>query len=251
MPAAAGGRTFDCIIEAFQIVKLASPVVGVVGKMYVERGDVVHRGQIVGKLEDRVEAANLALAKAKALDEYNSGAIRAHLDFLRSRQARTEQLAQRNFVTKAARDEAISDTHVAEQQLAGADLSRRVAQIEVRHAQSLLDQKLLRSPVDGVVTEILLRPGEYRNEQSPILTIAQVNPLRVEVFVPTRYYGQIMPKMAATVMPEAPVGGTHPATVSIVDRVIDAASGTFGVRLLMPNGAREVPAGLKCKVRFG
>jgi multidrug efflux pump subunit AcrA (membrane-fusion protein) len=38
--------------------------------------------------------------------------------------------------------------------------------------------------------------------------------------------------------------------VSIVDRVIDAASGTFGVRLTMPNPGHAVPAGLKCMVEF-
>ena len=36
----------------------------------------------------------------------------------------------------------------------------------------------------------------------------------------------------------------------IVDPVIDGASGTFGVRLRLPNPDRVVPAGLRCQVRF-
>jgi multidrug efflux pump subunit AcrA (membrane-fusion protein) len=51
-------------------------------------------------------------------------------------------------------------------------------------------------------------------------------------------------------MPEAPVGGRHAATVAVVDRVVDAASGTFGIRLLLPNPDLALPAGLRCRVRF-
>jgi hypothetical protein len=49
---------------------------------------------------------------------------------------------------------------------------------------------------------------------------------------------------------EEPVGSEHEVVVSVVDRVIDAASGTFGVRLELPNPNYELPAGLRCRVRF-
>jgi hypothetical protein len=51
-------------------------------------------------------------------------------------------------------------------------------------------------------------------------------------------------------MPEAPVGGSYTARVAVVDQMFDAASGTFGVRLTLPNPNRLIPAGLKCKARF-
>ena len=56
--------------------------------------------------------------------------------------------------------------------------------------------------------------------------------------------------MIGVVMPEAPVGGSYSATVTVVDRVVDAASGTFGVRLELPNTDHALAAGLKCRVRF-
>jgi membrane fusion protein (multidrug efflux system) len=49
---------------------------------------------------------------------------------------------------------------------------------------------------------------------------------------------------------EEPVGSEREGVVSVVDRVIDAASGTFGVRLELPNPNYELPAGLRCRVRF-
>jgi membrane fusion protein (multidrug efflux system) len=54
----------------------------------------------------------------------------------------------------------------------------------------------------------------------------------------------------ADVTPENPVSKVYKAKVTIVDRVIDAASGTFGVRLELPNPKYRLPAGLKCKVAF-
>ena len=107
----------------------------------------------------------------------------------------------------------------------------------------------LRSPVRGVVVERILSPGDLAGRE-PVLKIAQIDPLRVEVFAPISLLGKIRVGRKAQVRPEAPVGKVHSARVTVVDRVVDAASGTFGVRLELPNPRYRLPAGLKCKVRF-
>jgi multidrug efflux pump subunit AcrA (membrane-fusion protein) len=85
---------------------------------------------------------------------------------------------------------------------------------------------------------------------TPIVKLAQIHPLRVEVIAPVALLGKLSPGMTAEVLPESPIGGVHPAKVTVVDRVVDAASGTFGVRLEVPNPNYRLPAGLKCKARF-
>ena len=52
------------------------------------------------------------------------------------------------------------------------------------------------------------------------------------------------------VLPESPINGRFAATVIVVDHVLDAASGTFGVRLELPNPGYKIPAGVNCKIRF-
>ncbi len=94
-----------------------------------------------------------------------------------------------------------------------------------------------------------MSPGEYVNTQ-PLLRVAQVNPLRVEVIVPAKMFGRIHPGMTAAIVPELTEYGEKIATVSLVDKVIDAASNTFGVRLKLPNPQLKLPGGLKCRVRF-
>ena len=82
------------------------------------------------------------------------------------------------------------------------------------------------------------------------MLIEQIDPLRVEAFIPIASYGTINPGMEVEIRPEAPVGGTYRARVTTVDEVFDAASGTFGVRIELPNPDLALPAGLKCTVRF-
>ncbi len=250
MAASATKTDFDCVIEAQQLVKLSSPVVGVIARLDVDRGDVVQKGQILGSLEDTIERANLALARAKATNEFPVTSIQARLKFLRRKMERAAELVARSAGSQANFDEAESDVKVAEQQLKEAELNLNIAQLELQHTIAMLEQKTLHSPVDGLVVERLLLPGEYRNEQNPILTLAQINPLRVEVFVPINYYRQIHVGTNAVIEPEQPIGGAYKALVAVVDKVMDAASGTFGVRLTLPNPDLSLPAGVRCRVKF-
>src|SRR4029453_11772626 len=92
---------FDCVIEPQQLVKLASPVVGVIARLDVDRGDVVTKGQVLGKLEDGVEEATLAWGKARARNNYIIKATQARLEFLRAKEGRTGQLLARSFASHA------------------------------------------------------------------------------------------------------------------------------------------------------
>jgi RND family efflux transporter MFP subunit len=244
------GTEFDCVIEPQQVVKLASPVVGVIARLDVDRGDIVRQGQIVGKLEDGVELAALDLARARATNEYTIKSIEARLEYLRKKHARLEELYGKAVSSRAALEEAESEAKSVAQQLQEAILGRELARLQMRQAEEVVNQRMLRSPINGVVVERLLVPGEYRNEQTPILTLAQIDLLRVEVFVATSYYGQILSGSKAQIRPEDPIKGTYTATVTVVDHVLDAASGTFGVRLALPNPDLQLPAGIRCKVEF-
>jgi RND family efflux transporter MFP subunit len=240
----------DCVIEPQQVVKLATPVVGVLARVDVDRGDVVQKGQVLGKMEDGLEQATLKLARARAGNDFAIKAAQARLDYLRRKNDRAGQLVAKNIVAQATADEADSDANVAEQNLKEAELNQQIARLEVGQAEEQIKQRTLVSPIDGVVTERHLVPGEYRSEQSPVLTLAQIDPLRVEVYVPTSQYGRIAIGSSADVRPQQPIGGSFAATVAVVDQVLDAASGTFGVRLALPNPSGRLPAGIRCKVQF-
>jgi multidrug efflux pump subunit AcrA (membrane-fusion protein) len=113
--------------------------------------------------------------------------------------------------------------------------------------------RTLKAPFSGIVTERLQNPGELAftgESATPILKLAQIDPLRVEVILPLKEYGKIQLGAKAQIVPELPLEGRWQATVKIVDPIVDAASGTFGVRLELSNPQKNIPAGVKCQVQF-
>ena len=139
---------------------------------------------------------------------------------------------------------------VHQAQLREAELNVAQARLEALRAEGVLRQRRVVSPVDGVITDRSLGPGEFRNDQASILTVAELDPLRVETFLPIALHGRVKVGDQVEILPEAPVGGVHSATVSVVDMVFDAASGTIGVRLRLPNPGMTIPAGIHCRARI-
>jgi len=249
LPAGAGAQSLDCLIYPETTVAVSSPVEGVLDRVVVDRGDLVKEGQVVATIESSVERAALRLARARAEKQSGVSAGLARVEFGDRRYKRTLQMYRRELIPLKEMDEAETSKVLAEYELLEAQEELRLAKIDVDRAQAVLDLRTIRSPISGVVVERLLNGGEF-TKQAPIVRLAQIDPLRVEVIVPVALFGRIKIGMPANVTPEAPVGGTWPARVTVVDRVIDAASGTFGVRLALPNPAYKLPAGLKCRVQF-
>ncbi len=220
--AAPSSDYLEGMIEPYLEVKISSQVPGIIDQVLVERGDLVKKGQVVAKLRAGVEKADVELATVQV------GFARRKLD-------RNKDLFAKEQISANENDEIETDFKKGE-----ALLEEATAKLEMRN---------IRSTVDGVVVKRDLAAGEYVGDK-PILTIAQIDPLNVEVVVPVRRYGSIVKGMFAEVRPEAPVGGTYTGRVVIVDRVVDAASGTFGIRVQVPNPSLGLPAGLKCRVRF-
>ncbi len=239
----------DCVIEPHVVVAVSSPLEGVLETVTVDRGDLVKEGQAVATLESSVEKATVALARARVELESPLKSSQIRLDFGERKVGWNEELFKEGGISAREVDEARTTRDLAGVGVLEAKENKRLAELEVERAQAALAVRTIRSPVTGVVMERLLAPGEFA-KQAPILKVAQIDPLRIEVIAPVALLGKIAVDMTAQVMPEAPVGGTHRARVKVVDRVVDAASGTFGVRLELPNPDYRLPAGLKCKVRF-
>lgn len=247
--ATAASRPADCLIEPSQVVKVNSSVEGVIDYIAADRGQFVRRGQIVAHLRSAVEAAGVAVAQARAANVYSIGAAESRARYLGAKQTRSERLTR--YLAKDAVEEAQANAQTAAMQMREAESSRRVATLEAAQSQRLLAERTVRSPIDGVVTERAMAPGEYRaNQASHILTIAQLDPLYVEVFAPIAQLTSVALGDVATVFPEDPIGGRYTARVTVIDRVFDAASGTFGLRLELRNPGNKLPAGLRCRIQF-
>jgi len=245
---AAAPTALDCIIDPFQIIAVGSAVTGIIEAVHVERSNRVKAGEVLVELDSGVERAAVELARARAGMDGEIQAREANLELGTRKSERANNLFQQEALSLDLREEVDTEATIARLELQRARENKRLAQLQLAQAQEALKRRSIRSPVDGVVIERLMSPGERVDEET-ILRIAQIDPLRVEVILPSAMFGSVHSNMRAAVEPE--LGDqVHVASVTIVDRIIDAGSGTFGVQLELPNPDHAIPAGLHCQVRF-
>ncbi len=240
---------FDCVIEPHIVTDISSQVDGIVAAIDVERGDLIEKGQVIVRLDSSVEQATVEYARKRAAAIAEIRANETSAEFSGRRHDRVGTLYKSNVLSFDQMDEVGTEARLAELQLARAQENRELAELDLVRAIKTLNRHTIVSPIDGVVVERFLSPGESV-EEKPILRLAQIDPLRVEVIVPITHMRDIVIGQIGMIFPEEPITSPYPAEVTIVDRVADAASGTFRVRLTLPNPTYDLPAGLRCTVQF-
>ena len=221
---------------------------GHIASMPVQEGAVVHRGELLARLDDTRYAASLAQAKATAqnlkaaLDKLLAGSrpdeiaqAKATMDALRItyrndevRYRRYAALAVTHAATLQQRDDARAAFEAAGQQYAAAqqayilalkgprqediDAARAAyaaATAAVALAQRAYDDTSLHAPADGVIEDRILEPGDMASPSVPVFTMALTSPLWVRAYVPESELGRIRYGMAATVTTDSEPGTVY------------------------------------------
>lgn len=253
LPLQAQAGTFDCLIEPAQVVELASPATGLLETVTVKRGDRVAKGQVLATLESHAEQAAADLARYKSELRGPTRLAQSRIDFSERTFKRRRDMAAEKLLPAQERDDAEADYKQAQAELQVAQENLQVARLELQQQSSLLSLRTIRSPFDGVVVEQMAYPGEVVEPgatKNSILKVAQLDPLRVRVILPTSAFGKPALGMIAAITPEIRGEEKYNAEISIIDRVIDAASGTFVVFLDLPNPKMNIPSGMKCKAEL-
>ena len=218
----AGG--LSCVVEPHLVTQVGSPVDGVIERVSVDRGDFVAAGQVVARLRSGVEEAEMAVKQAK-------------VEAGKRKVERIDEMFKKQLISEQEKDEI--------------ETEYRVNVAELRRETENLKLRTIVSPVNGVVVERYLAAGELiRADKSKIVKLAQIDPLNVEVVAPVSLFGKVSRGSTATVSLEPTVRGSYPARVTVIDRVVDAASSTFGIRLELRNPGNRIPAGIRCRVKF-
>ena len=250
MQVSAADESFDCVISPRATIKLGSSEEGILASMEVARGERVKKGDPVATLDKEVEELSAELARLRVRSTAEIRSARAQVAFRKKEVERLAEMHLSKTISEKVYDQAEIERQLAVFSLETINMEHKLAEVEHRRATARLDRRTVKSPVDGVIVDVTLSPGEYVHEQAPLMTIAEMDPLHVEVFMPVTHYGEVKVGMQADIIPEEPVGGVYPASVTVVDSVLDAASRTFGVRLELPNPDYALPAGLRCTVNF-
>jgi RND family efflux transporter MFP subunit len=247
---AQAAATFDCLIEPTQTIELRSTVGGRIERIAVRRGDKVQKGQVLVLLESSAERAAADSARYRAEMEGEEAVARTKLEFAKRTYERKRDMHANKLMSGQERDDAEGEMRSAQAELALAQDNRRVAALEADEQSALLARRNIRAPFNGVVADQLLHAGEViepGDPKKPILKLAQLDPLRVHIIMPRTAFGKLKKGMRVQVAPELAATPRVEGVVTVIDSLIDAASGTFGVFLEVPNPNSAIPAGIKCR----
>jgi RND family efflux transporter MFP subunit len=242
---------FDCLIEPSRTVEVRSPVTGVIEKLFVSRGSMVKQGAPLVKLDSTVESAAVELALFKSQMNGPLRSAESRVAHAESKARRKTDLAASNFASTQDREDAEAEAAVARADVLAAHETQQVAKLEYAYASAQLGLRLIHSPFDGVVIDQAMNVGDLAQPGESnvfIVKLAQIDPLRVKAILPLALYPRVKLGQRADVIPEKPMEGHYAATLTTVDKVIDAASGTFQIRMELPNPKGALPGGLKCVV---
>ena len=239
-------ESLSCLMEVGRSVTLSSPVGGIVAEVKVERGDEVPDGAVAARLDTALEEIRLDVARFQAASDARVRLREAELRNARALLERAKTLRDRGVGTARDYDEALARAEVAAAQVEEAAADRDLAGLSAREREAELERRILRSPIAGVATEVAVEAGEFVAPGDEVLTVASLDPLRIEAYLPSDLYAAVAEGDVATVTPF--LAGLDPVDVRIdrKDLTLDLASGAFRVTADLPNPGAVYPAGVQC-----
>lgn len=213
----ATGQVIVCkgLLVPYTQARMASRSQGVIESIRDE-GEFVKAGEVVMKLESGMEELQVAQQE--------------HI------------LALRDFEWKSAdelrRKNVVSATEGEEKRI-----TLEVAKVQLAQARELLSRRTVVAPFDGVVAEQLREVGEAVDEFVPVLVLVDVNTLALEVFLPASRLREIREGQPVTVRIPGEAEKSFQGRVDKVAPVVNAASGDFKVRIVIPNKEGDLVAG--------
>ena len=210
-------------LRANETVNLRSEVAGRVVRLGFTDGARVSKGTILVALD-----SSLASAEAEQ--------ARAELSLSRANFDRTAELAQRNFVSASAKDQAAANLKVQEAKL--------------KLAEAKLSKSDIRAPFNGVMGLRNLSPGDFVKDGADLAIIEDISTMKVDVRMPERYFGRVKPGMPILLTLDSMPGKTFRAKLTAVDAQIDANGRSLLARGQLANPDGALRAGMFARARL-
>ena len=119
--------------------------------------------------------------------------------------------------------------------------------VSKRNYESLKQIIYLESPIDGIITEIFIKEGQFVDDKKPVFTVAQLNVMRTKVWVSDKEISQIRNGMPASVVW---TGREFAGRVSEVSLAMDSYNRAFGVEIQVPNPGQVLKSGVTADVKI-
>jgi len=254
--------------------KVSSEVAGIVREVPVQLGTEVRAGDTLVRLEPRelalaLDRADSALKQVEAqlgLTRSDSEQVPPDEDVATVRQAaanrddakaaydRANQLNGRGLVSKVDKDTAETRMKVMEANYQAALDNVRALRATLQDRRAAYDlavkklnDAMIKAPVAGSVSERLVQAGEYIRENTQVVTIVQMSPLKLRTSIQEKFAGMIRQGQEVKFSVEAFPERTFDGKVAYVSPAVDQATRTFAIESLVDNPDRVLKPGFFAK----
>ncbi len=244
----ASAETYEGFTEPDRTLEVSAADMGRVDEVHVKRGDRVQQGALLMTLDTRVlEAARRAVA-AKAKSVARLEALRVEHELRENRYRKLLELQRDGAGSPEEANRAKADADVARLNVRAAEDDLQLSQLELAEIESRIEQRRIRSPVDGNVTDVLKDVGEFVSTNQPhVATIVQLHVLRVTFYLPTEVAMSLQEgRTVRLTFPDFQTETT--GHVEYVAEVTEADSGRVRVDVLLDNGQRKWRSGIRCRI---
>ena len=240
------GRVTRSFTEPIQRSVVASTETGVIKTARVQEGDRVQAGDELAALNHEVLQQEKRLAIARGQSTATRDAARSRVRIVRGQKEKLEALISGGHVNSFEVEQKTTEYENAIAELKIAEDELGMNQIEVDRIEAQIRQRIIVSPIEGVVTEIHKQLGEHVSSNEPeYATIVRVDQLKVRFYHDAKTLSQVHVGSEITVL----VGESRlstPATVTFVSPVIDPDSGTGRMDVVIENQNRKISSGTVC-----
>ncbi|EHQ05100.1 efflux transporter, RND family, MFP subunit [Leptonema illini DSM 21528] len=142
------------------------------------------------------------------------------------------------------------NTEVEKGNLEVARESKERALIEVQNLRRLLEETVLRSPIDGVIASRSIEIGEEVKVSEPLFTVVRMDELLVSTNVAENDIPYLRKEQSVTFTVDALNGESFTGKVKLISPVVDLATRTTEVRVHVKNTDRRLAPGMfvRCEI---
>jgi RND family efflux transporter MFP subunit len=178
-------RTRDGTVRAY-VVTTAPEVAGRIVKLSVADNQFVHKGDVLFEIESA--DYRIALEQAQAQAQRDGAA----LDYARANEGRQAKLEGEGWVSKNIYQQVASTLHQLEAAVA-------VDRAAIAKAQLDLSRVVIRSPVNGYVTNLLVQLGDYANVGQKLISLVDADSFWIDAYFEETTLGKLLEHDPATV----------------------------------------------------
>jgi membrane fusion protein (multidrug efflux system) len=210
-------------LRSDESVTLRPESAGRISAITFQEGQRVAKGAPLVKLDPAIPDAEYAQAKA-------------NLTLAKAKFDRAVDLANRNYISGQAKDEA--------------ENSYKVAQATMQLAEAKLAKTDIRAPFSGIIGLRSVSIGDYVKEGADLVNLESIDPLKVDFRVPETYLRQVQPGQSLTITLDAMPGSQFDGKVVAVNPLVDAAGRSIVIRAQVRNQDIVLRPGMFARVRL-